>query len=138
MRVHVIAFLSLVLLGLSSAHPSDVLKMLQGDWISDKEGTIAELKKDPWWTEQKLDAIVGALGKLAVRYSGSTCIAEMDDLKRTYEVKVIQEATNTATLEWEDPELGLQRSTVEVYDDHVWVVPNDSEVFRERFIRYDK
>jgi hypothetical protein len=79
--------------------------------------------------------ISNILGKLAVRYEGDRCFAEIDGSKTEYKIRVIQEQSNTATLEWDDPAVGTQRSKVEIFDDHVWVTPNDSKVFRERFSR---
>lgn len=118
-----------------AVHAGDALEALQGTWKSDKDGTISELKKDEWWTEKRLAAIQGILGKLTVRYEGKTCFARMDDWERTYKLTVLREEGRTIEFEWEDPELGKQSSKVEIVGDHLWVTQGRSEVFRERFTR---
>jgi hypothetical protein len=85
--------------------------------------------------EERLAGISDVLGKLSFRYQGDRVVAEMEGSKNEYQVKIIHEQSNTATLEWDDSALGTQRSKVDIFEDHIWVTPNDSTVFRERFSR---
>lgn len=59
----------------------------------------------------------------------------MDGWERRYTFRVASEEGNIIVLEWKDPDRGLQRSTIEVFDDHYWMTLNDNKLYRERFIR---
>ncbi len=117
------------------AFAGDAFDLLQGSWRSDREGTIAELKKNALWTPKRLESISELLKDLIVTYKGTKCITKMDGWERRYTFRVVSEKANTVVLEWKDPDLGLQRSTIEVFDDYYWAMLNDNKDFRERFVR---
>ena len=119
----------------SSANAGEAFDLLQGSWKSDSKGTIEELKKNPWWSPERLESVSALLGDLVVTYKGTKCYTRMDGWERIYTFRVVAEEARKIMLEWQDPDRGLQRSVIELFDDHYWITLNDNMIFRERYIR---
>jgi len=113
-----------------------LLHQLQGTWKSDKDATLAELRKHDHWTEERIKLIEGILGKMTVRFSGKTMQTEFLDLKSEVEPNVKKLEDGRIRIEYTDQTFGKQVSIVEVSGDSMWVTwPETPIPFRERFAR---
>lgn len=107
---------------------------LIGTWKSNKAGTMAYLKTHTHLSDQQVDAIGQALGKMSFTFDETNMTLTSDNWKFVSSYKVLSETANSVTIESKNPQTQkLEQSVFEFYGDHFWVPDERIPGYKERF-----
>jgi hypothetical protein len=107
---------------------------LIGTWKSNKAGTMAYLKTHTQLTEQQVDVIGLALGKMSFTFDQTNMTLISDNWKFVSPYKVVSETANSVTIESKNPQTQkLEQSAFEFYGDHFWAPDDRIPGYKERF-----
>ena len=131
-----VAFSCLLLVSLSIFAGSLRSKTLVGTWKSNKEATLAYLQIHTHLTQEKLDMIGKALGKMTITFTTTNLTMKSDDWNFSSPYEIVSETREFVVIESNNP--NTSRRTQDSFDldgDSIWIRDTRIPGYKERFDR---